>query len=356
MAADDKTEKPTAKRRREARDKGRVAKSTDLNGAVVMIAGLVGVLILGGSIVNGAGSAMAQIFTDIARPANVTSGAGLHGLLSLVESTVLGAVAPIAGLCLVAAVVINVATAGLRYSPQSLKPSFEKLNPMAGAKRIFGPRAGFETLKALVKVGLVGGLVALALIPMFAHLQASVGTAPGALGALLRSSTEGLALRAAAGYLLIGLVDYAWQRRQLEKSLKMTKQEVRDEMKQADLPAEVRGAIRRRQLQAARARMMAAVPRADVVVTNPTHFAVALEYSGDVPAPVVIAKGQDNVALAIRQLAAEHDIPIVENKPLARELFATVEIDQMIPATLYQAVAEVLAFVYRLAARRRVGV
>jgi flagellar biosynthetic protein FlhB len=265
-------------------------------------------------------------------------------------------VAPIAGMCLAAGVIVNVAQAGLKLTPKALKPSVGKLNPMAGFKRIFGPRAAFETVKSLAKVGVVGTVVAVALIPDLTHIKASVGTAPGALGTLMRASITGLAVRAAAGYLLIGLVDYAWQRHEVEKSLKMTKQAVRDEAKQYDLPAEVKGALRRRQIQTAKARMMSAVPRADVVITNPTHFAVALEYNGDHPAPVVVAKGQDHVALAIRQIATDHNVPIVENRPLARELHRSVEIDQMIPAELYQAVAEVLAFVYRQAARRRVGV
>jgi flagellar biosynthetic protein FlhB len=142
----------------------------------------------------------------------------------------------------------------------------------------------------------------------------------------------------------------------MEKSLKMSKQEVKQEMKGHDLPKEVKGALRRRQIQAARARMMAAVPKADVVVTNPTHFAVALSYDGSRLAPVLVAKGQDLVAMQIRRIAAEHDVPIVPDPPLARELHRTVEIGQMIPAELYSAVAQVLAFVYRLAAVKRRGV
>ncbi len=136
----------------------------------------------------------------------------------------------------------------------------------------------------------------------------------------------------------------------------MTKQEVKDENKQKDLPPEVKRALRRRQFQAARARMMAAVPRADVVVTNPTHYAVALEYDGEHTAPIVIAKGKDHVAAQIRRIAEENDVPLVPDPPLARELYRTVEVDQMIPADLYAAVAQVLAFVYRMAARKRVGV
>jgi flagellar biosynthetic protein FlhB len=152
---------------------------------------------------------------------------------------------------------------------------------------------------------------------------------------------------------LIAVIDVIWQRRRHNKSLKMTKHEVKEEGKSHQLPAEVKSALRRRQIQAARARMMAAIPQADVVVTNPTHFAVALSYDGSHPAPVVVAKGQDLVAKQIRRIAEESGVPIVPDPPLARTLHKSVEIGQMIPAELYAAVAQVLAFVYRMAGRRK---
>ena len=152
---------------------------------------------------------------------------------------------------------------------------------------------------------------------------------------------------------MIGIIDLVYQRRKHAKSLRMSKREVRDEFKQTQLPPEVKSALRRRQMQAARARMMAAVPQADVVVTNPTHFAVALSYDGSHPAPVVVAKGQDLVAKQIRRIAEENNVPIVPDPPLARSLHKSVEIGQMIPAELFAAVAQVLAFVYRMAGRRK---
>jgi flagellar biosynthesis protein FlhB len=163
-----------------------------------------------------------------------------------------------------------------------------------------------------------------------------------------------IAQRAALAYLLIAAIDYGWQRWRHEKSLRMSKQELREELKQHSLPAEVKGALRRRQLQAARARMMAAVPQADVVVVNPTHFAVALKYDGTRPAPECVAKGQDLIALQIRRLAEQHGVPVVEDRPLARSLHAAIELGQIVPEELYQAVAQVLAYVYRVARRRAV--
>jgi flagellar biosynthesis protein FlhB len=353
MADPDKTEKATPKRRHEARKKGNVAKSTDLNGAVVLVAGLVGLMFLGPNLVNGVSSAMRAIFADISTPGEATSASGLHGLLQIALHTMLTTVAPIAGMCLVAGVLVNVAQVSFRPSFEPLKPSFGKLNPLTGFKNVFGPRIFFEGAKALAKVGAVGVVVAIALVPQLTHLGASIDTPPAALGSMISSSALGVGERAAIAYLLIGIIDLIYQRRRHAKSLRMSKREVKDEFKQTQLPPEVKSALRRRQIQAGRARMMAAIPQADVVVTNPTHFAVALSYDGSHPAPVVVAKGQDLVAKQIRRIAEESGVPIVPDPPLARTLHKSVEIGQMIPAELFAAVAQVLAFVYRMAGRRR---
>jgi flagellar biosynthetic protein FlhB len=353
MADPSKTEKATPKRRREARKQGQVAKSTDLNAAVVLGAGLVGLMFLGPGMVGGAASAMRAIFAQIADPAGATSSAGLHTLLQIGMHTMLTTVAPLAGMCAASAFVVNVAQVSFRPTFGAIKPSFNKINPMTGAKNVFGSRMLFEGAKALSKVAAVAAVVAIALLPQLTHLGASIDTPPAALGKMISSSAMGIAQRAAVAYLLIGIIDLVWQKRKLNKSLKMSKQEVKEEHKSHQLPAEVKSALRRRQIQAARARMMAAIPQADVIVTNPTHFAVALKYDGSHPAPIVVAKGQDLVAKQIRRIAEENRIPIVPDPPLARALHKSVEIGQMIPAELYAAVAGVLAFVYRMAGRRK---
>jgi len=262
-------------------------------------------------------------------------------------------VAPLAGMCAAAAFAVNVAQVSFKPSWQAIKPTFGKINPLSGFKNLFGPRIFFEGAKALTKVTAVGVVVALALVPQLTNLGASVDTTPMALGKLLGSGVFAIAQHAAIAYLLIGIIDLIYQKRKMAKSLKMTKQEVKEEVKQQNAPPEVRQQLRKRQIQAARARMMAAIPQADVVVTNPTHFAVVLSYDGSHPAPVVVAKGQDLVAKQIRRIAEEHNVPIVPDPPLARSLHASVEIGQMIPAELYAAVAQVLAFVYRMAGRRK---
>ena len=355
MAADDRTEKPTAKRRQEARRKGQVANSSELNGVVVRIAGLAAFLMLGPAIVSASGDAMQAAFSLASKPHTVTSAAGLHGLLSLVLHTLESTVGPIAAVCLAGALIANIAQVRFRPAWSKLKPDFRHVSPIDGFKRVFGKQVGFQLLKTLAKVVIVGGVTAMALVPQITGISAAVGTTPGALGSLMSSNAVSIVERVVAVYLLIGLADLIWSRRQHAKSLKMTKQEVKDESKNAEAPPEVRAAIRRRQYQVMRARMMAAVPTADVVVTNPTHYAVALRYDGTLPAPVVVAKGKNLIAAQIRRVAAEHDVPIVPDPPLARSLYATVPLEAMIPPELYAAVAQVLAFVYRMAGRRKVA-
>jgi flagellar biosynthetic protein FlhB len=355
MAADDKTEKPTGKRKREARRKGQVPKSTELNGALVLVAGMVAISFTGPQVIGGMAGTMRSFFGMISHPNEVSSAAGLHGILSLGLHTMETTAMPIGVICLAGALLVNVAQVGMRPTLGALKPEFKKLNPLTGAKQIFGKRIGFELGKVLAKVAVVGGAAAMSLVPLITHLGASMGTTPMALGSLLSDSAKSIIERVVIVYLLIAVIDLIHQRRTHFKSLKMTKQEVKDEGRQTDLPPEIKGAIRRRQMMAARARMMAAIPSADVVVTNPTHYAVALRYDGNLPAPVVVAKGKNLVAAQIRRIATEHNIPIVPDPPLARSLHAMVDVDRMIPAELYAAVAQVLAFVYKMAGRRRIA-
>lgn len=350
--ANDKTEKATPKRREEARKRGQVAKSTDLNGAVVMIAGLLAISLLAPHTVSVAEGALRDGLANIARPQQLTSAAGLGELFSATLKTFVLGVGPVAGVCLIAGVLANVAQSGIKPATQALVPDPKRLNPAAGFRNVFGMRIVFETAKSLAKVAVVGAIVAQTLIPRLTEVSATVGTNPAALGAMLSKMVFAIAQRAALAYLLIAAVDYAYQRIRHERSLRMSKDEVRQEMKQHSLPAEVKSAQRRRQLQAARARMMAAVPQADVVVVNPTHFAVALKYDGTRPAPECVAKGQDLIALQIRRLAEEHGVPVIEDRPLARSLHAAMEIGQLVPEELFQAVAQVLAYVYRVAKRR----
>jgi flagellar biosynthetic protein FlhB len=200
----------------------------------------------------------------------------------------------------------------------------------------------------------MAAVVLLTMLPKIESLASAVGMPPADLLSTLASTILAVARRAALAYIVIAIADYFWQRHRHEKSLKMSKEDIKEESKSQNVAPEVRAAIRRKQIQAARARMMAAVPQADVVVTNPTHFAVALAYDGNKAAPEVLAKGPDLVALQIRRIAEENGVPVVEDPPLARSLYASVEVGQEIPEEFFQAVAQLLAFVYRVAGRSAV--
>jgi flagellar biosynthesis protein FlhB len=351
MADSDRTEKATPKHREQARKEGQVARSADLSGSLVLAAGLFGLSLLGPHILNSAAAAFRQILAEIAHPEQVTTAAGLRELLQTGLTTLALTVGPIAAICMCTGLLAGAAQVGLRPSP--LKMDFRRINPISGMRNLLGPNLVFEALKAVAKVGIVGAVAALALLPEMGGLAAQVGIPPGALSSILGHKAMGIAQHATFAYLAIGVLDFAWQRRRMTRQLRMTKQEVRDELRQYGVSAEVRSALRRRQMQAARARMMASVPEADVVVTNPTHYAVALRYDGSRDAPEVLAKGRDLIAAQIKRVAQENDVPIVPDPPLARALHSSTEIGQVIPEELYAAVASVLAFVYRMAARRR---
>jgi flagellar biosynthetic protein FlhB len=352
--AGDKTEKATPKKRQEARKKGQVARSADLTNAITMLAG---VLVLGST-----GAAMAQRMADVMRETltsmprhEMVAQHSVGAILMDAGINVALAVAPVALTCVVVAVLVTGTQVGLKPMPEALKPDPKRLNPVTGFKNIYGPNALVELAKNLAKVGAVAGVVLSALLPHLTEMASMVGMSPLELASRLSSDIKGIAMRAAVAYLIIGVIDLVWQRYRHEKSLRMDKDEVKEEQKSYALPAEVRGAIRRRQMMASRARMMAAVPEADVVVTNPTHYSVALKYGGGAGAPEVVAKGQDLVALKIRELAREHGVPVIPDPPLARALHASVEVGQQIPEELFQAVAQVLAHVYRVAGRRRLS-
>src|SRR3954469_12718246 len=349
--AGEKTEKATPKKRQQARKKGSVAKSADLNGAVVLFAALFALSATAPHLVEVLEASIRDALLLASSP-DVVNHRGLGPLLSAQGKSAALAAAPVVFTCVAAGVLINIAQVGGKPHVSALKPDPKRLNPISGFKNIYGPNALFETGKNLFKVIAVGAVTALGVLPKLDELAALVGMPPAQLLPTLAHTVFGIAQRAGVAYLLIGIVDYVYQRYRTEKSMKMDKQEVKEEHKSTELPPEVRGAIRRRQMQAARARMMADVPTADVVVTTPTHSAVALKYDPEKAAPQVVAKGSDILAKKIREIAADSGVPVIADPPLARSLHAAVEVGHVIPEELYQAVAQLLAFVYRTARRR----
>ena len=346
----DRTEKATPKKRDDARKKGQVARSVDLNGAAVLMAGLLALSAFAPRMLEEIEVATRTAFALIAEP-SVVSREGLGTVLaSLAKSTAIASL-PVLIACCVAGVVVNVAQVGFKPSPAAMKPELKKLNPITGAKNLFGSRALVETVKGILKVAVVGAVAYFTLMPQLQDLAALVGAPPATLLPEIARTALHVVQRASLAYLVIAFADFGYQRWKFEKDLKMDKQEVKDEFKQQELPSEVRAAQRRKARELATARMMDDVPTADVVVTNPTHYSVALRYDAGNPAPVVVAKGVDHLAFKIREIAADAGVMVVPDPPLARSLYGIVEVGHAIPEELYQGVAQLLAYVYRVNAR-----
>jgi flagellar biosynthetic protein FlhB len=349
--AENKTEKATPKKRQEARAKGQVARSQDANGAIVLMAAVLALSAFGPRMLHRMQEATLGVLSFVSSP-QVVDRRGVTELFMTVGMHVAVAAVPVIAICALAGVAANLGQVGFKPSPKALKPDFKKLNPLTGAKNIFGMNAAFESIKNVLKIGAVGGIVAIAVFPKLEEMAALVGMPAEALLPHLASLILRVAQWGALAYLAIAAADYFYQRHRFEKNLKMDKEEVKREHKQQELPSEIKGAQRRRAMELARARMMDAVPTADVVVTNPTHYSVALKYDSDNLAPIVVAKGTDHLALRIRREASAHGVTVVPDPPLARALYASVDINRMIPEELFQGVAQLLAYVYKVAGQR----
>ncbi|PWG63660.1 flagellar biosynthesis protein FlhB [Sediminicurvatus halobius] len=343
----EKTEDPTPKRQRDAKEKGQIPRSKELNTLAVMLVGAGALFALGDYM----GNRVAAIMEDGLRLERgmVFNPNAPQEMLALLFGEGLLAVLPFALIMLVIALISPVALGGWIFSGKAIAPKLEKLNPLKGLKRIFGPQGLMELAKAIAKVavvGVVGGLM------LYAQREGFRDLAGLALGPALGKAADlffGTFLILSASLILIALVDVPFQIWNHTQKIRMTHQEVRDEFKETEGKPEVKSRIRQLQQELAQGRMMENVPKADVVVTNPTHFAVALRYDQlKMKAPRVVAKGTDQVALRIRELAAEHNVPRFEAPMLARALYHTSELEREIPAGLYLAVAQVLAYIYQL--------
>ncbi|MGA0586336.1 flagellar biosynthesis protein FlhB [Dyella sp. KRB-257] len=346
-SAEDRTEQPSEKRLREAREKGDVPRSRDLSGALVVLAGVA-------ALMSSASAAMAHVRTiyglglGYSREAlfsEALPGRALH----MAMSEAMALFAPVAIATVLATLAAPILLGGLNFSAQALQPKFERLDPIAGFGKIFAMRGLVELGKALLKLVLIG----FALVLLLRHWQGELLTTGRGSVAFGIADSISLLGRAALTFGcmlgLIGGVDALYQKFDHNKKQRMTKQEHKDEAKETEGNPELKGRIRQVQHQLARRRMMQDLPSADVVVTNPTHFAVALKYDENrFGAPRVIAKGVDVMAQQIRTVAAGHRIPLVESPPLARALYATTELGREIPASLYVAVAQILAYVFQL--------
>lgn len=340
-----RTEKPTARRKREARREGKVARSQELGGWAGLLAGSYALP----SLLSNGASHMAGLEDRIASAMAHPSPAAAVGALEAGLAQLPAMLGPLLGASLAAAVVVNVAQVGPAASLRRLAPDMSRVSPMAGLKRLFSPAGGWELAKSLAKLAVVGAMawrLVEGLTRRFVGAQLStIGAVVSEGGAVLLSFVREVALLG----MLLAVGDYMYQRRRVMSSLKMTKQEVKEELRQDMGDPQIKGAIRKQRVRMSRLRMMAEVGRASVVVVNPTHFAVALRYDrGRDRAPIVVAKGTDALAQRIRARARDGGVPVVEDPPLARALHGACELGDEVPRELYRAVAQVLAFVYGL--------
>lgn len=343
----EKTEKATDRRREQARKKGQVAKSQEVNGAIILLVGM--------SVLIGASGHFAKVLgenaTYLLSQAHALAPTNQFGVRELLFGNleVLGmALAPILLAVLVAALGSNIMQVGFKASAESLSFKTEKLNPITGMKKFFQKNAFFELAKNVFKIAVISLLSWAAINSMMEQLTSSSLLPLPAIIALGKSGFMKLLAILLAFTAILALADWFWQKRQYENNLKMSKYELKKEYKDLEGDPQIKARVRGLQMEMARKRMLADVPTADVVITNPTHFAVALKYIPGQAAPIVVAKGTDNLAQIIKKIARKSKVPVIENKPLARALHAQVEIGRMIPEDLYQAVAEILAYVFRL--------
>ncbi|MCW8956657.1 MAG: flagellar biosynthesis protein FlhB [Gammaproteobacteria bacterium] len=353
-SSQERTEEPTSKRLEDARKKGQIPRSRELNTMVIMALAAVGLMMLGQTMLNDLSELMKSGF----QPSRGDIYDGRAVLRFFYRAIIDGIwlLLPFFGLMLVAALLTPMSIGGWSFSIEALQPKLEKLNPLKGLKRVFSAKGLMELIKAFAKFSLVSAVAVVVIwVKMDEFLQLggeSLNTALAHAADLFTSSFMFVTL----ALIIIAAIDVPFQIWDHSKQMRMTRQEVRDEMKDTEGKPEVRSKIRQLQREMAQARMMDAVPQADVVVTNPTHFAVALKYDPDkMRAPLVLAKGADLIATNIRRVAAENEILLVETPPLARALYHSTEIGQEIPAGLYLAVAQILAYVYQLKSVQKNG-
>ncbi len=344
----DRSEQPTSRRKQKARQKGQVPRSRELQSAVVLLIAVLGLRFAGPWMVHRTEERLRMAFQSLAGPPLVAAAVGPLAMDWMSWTAV--TLAPLFTLLAVTAVASAIAMqGGFVFSPHLAGPDLSRIDPLAGAKRLFSTRTSFGLARDALKTAAVGCVCFTGMREAIRILANGLDYRLPDLTARSSALADSLSLRVALVLLVAGLADYIWQRYQHSQDLRMSKQEVREEVKESEGDPLIKGRMRARLRELGRRRMMEAVPSADVVITNPTHFAVALRYeAGSMAAPTVVAKGQRLIAQRIKQIALENGVPIIEDKPLARALYRIAPVGAEIPSELYRAVAEVLGHVYRL--------
>lgn len=349
LFAGEKTEDPTAKRMSDARQKGNIPKSQEINTVFVLLAGFWTLNILGASIYKEICAFMTHV---LSQPVDTVNTETVMRIFISMVVVLIKTAFPVMGVIMLMGLIINFLQVGINFTTEPLGFKLENLNPINGFGRIFSKRSLVELVKSLFKILIIGSFI-------YTYLKDEIAQMPYMLYIDLTASLPriasivfNLAFKVCGVIFVMAVLDFAYQKWEHYTNLKMSKDEVKEEFKQMEGDPQIKSKIKQKQRQMAMQRMMREVPKADVIITNPTHFAVALRYAKGMKAPQVVAKGQDFVALKIKRVAREAGVTIVENRPLARALYAAAEIGETVPPELYKAVAEVLAYVYRLKHRR----
>ncbi len=347
----EKTEYPTPRRISRARSEGNVPKSVELNSAAVLITGTLLLYILMRQFLKYIFDFFTIIWGEIPYLDFSVMSLQKYFIAGLLK--IGGMLAPFMLSLMVIGVAVNILQSGWNLTLKPVMPKLTKLNPINGLSRFISVSGLVDLLRNIAKISLVGLVAYWTVKAEFLEFLPLMDMSLGQITTFIGLLTYKVAIRISLMILAIGIIDYIWTKYRYIKGLKMTKQEVKDEARQSEGPPEVKREVRKVQVRAAMQRMMRDVPSAEVVITNPTHLAVALKYEGEtMAAPMVVAKGARLLAEKIKRIAMEHDIPIVENQPLAQALFKSVEVGEAIPPQFYAAVAEILAFVYRLKEER----
>jgi flagellar biosynthetic protein FlhB len=347
---EDKTEDPTERRIEQAIERGDVPKSIEVATLFALAAGTLAIMITGAV---GLGDFVGSLRGMVGNAHQVSFDSG--GLMNLAEFSALKMLTVLA-IPFAFAIIAGIAQGMLLHRPlwtiEPLIPKFNRVSPMAGFKRVFGREAFVQFLKGLLKFAIVSGVMYMVLMPERGRLDALVRLDPIKMIDVSWALTLKLLGAVLAVYAFVAVLDLVYQRFTWRQKLKMTREEMKQEFKETEGSPEIKARIRKVRMEMLKRRMMSNVPKASLIVTNPTHYAIALRYEAGMNAPICLAKGVDSLALRIREIGGEHDIPIIENPPLARALHATVEIDEEIPEEHYKAVAEVIGYVMRLRRQR----
>lgn len=345
--SEEKTEAPSEKKRQEAREKGNVAKSNEINSVVVLLTGILLLKWMGPWIVDELGKCIVEFFELCADP---TMSQERFMKLTYKSLEIIGKITiPIGGGIMLLGMISNIAQVGFLLTLKPIIPNFEKIDPIKGFSRLFSMRSIVETLKNILKIIIIGTVAYVTLKNEFDKMLILSNATVGTIWIFTIGVAFKVILRIALVLIVLALLDFAYQRFDHEKQLRMSKQEVKEEHKSMDGDPQVKGRIKALQREMARRRMMEEVPKATVVVTNPTHLAIALRYEpSENDAPVVVAKGKLVIAQKIKDLAYKHNIPVIEDKPLARSMYDKIEIGFPIPMEFFTAVAEILAYVFKL--------